>query len=70
MAELGNPPGHDWRDERAANDFAAHLLMPAAFVTQEYATQPKLSQLATRFRVSQEAMGWQAGQSVCARSWR
>jgi transcriptional regulator with XRE-family HTH domain len=58
MAELGNPPGHDWRDEREANDFAAQLLMPAALVTQEYASQPKVSRLAAKFKVSQEAMGW------------
>src|SRR3954447_5692705 len=31
-AEHGTPPGYDWRHERAANDFAAELLMPAVFL--------------------------------------
>ena len=55
-ASDGHPPGYDWRDERAANDFAAQLLMPAAWVTQRFKNARHVSGLATQFGVSQEAM--------------
>lgn len=57
-ASDGHPPGYDWRDERAANEFAAQLLMPAAWVTAEFKRTRNLAALAARFEVSQEAMGY------------
>jgi Zn-dependent peptidase ImmA (M78 family)/DNA-binding XRE family transcriptional regulator len=54
----GAPPGYSWQDERAANDFAAQVLMPAAFVSQAFAKTKSLSQLASRFDVSTQAMGF------------
>jgi Zn-dependent peptidase ImmA (M78 family)/transcriptional regulator with XRE-family HTH domain len=58
MASHGNPPGFDWRDERAANEFAAELLMPAGLVIQEYDQSQRLATLASKFKVSREAMGF------------
>jgi transcriptional regulator with XRE-family HTH domain len=58
QATHGNPPGYNWQDERAANDFAAAALMPSAMVTSLYQQIPQLERLAKRFRVSREAMGW------------
>jgi Zn-dependent peptidase ImmA (M78 family)/transcriptional regulator with XRE-family HTH domain len=55
---LGASPGYRWQDERAANDFAAQLLMPAAFVTQAFAKTKSLGQLASEFDVSSQAMGF------------
>ncbi len=52
----GHPPDYDWRDERAANDFAAELLMPAAWVTERHATTTNLARLAKAFTVSRQAM--------------
>ena len=54
----GNPPGYNWQDERAANDFAAAALMPAPMVTELYQTIPSVERLARKFKVSREAMGW------------
>ena len=58
VASLGEPPGYNWQDERAANQFAAELLMPAALVTQSRAKDPRIEALAKKFKVSQQAMGW------------
>jgi Zn-dependent peptidase ImmA (M78 family)/DNA-binding XRE family transcriptional regulator len=58
QAAHGTPPGYNWQDERTANDFAAAALMPAAMVTESYEDDPRLNQLAKRFKVSREAMGW------------
>lgn len=57
-ASHGEPPGYKPLDERAANEFAAQLLMPASMVTQFYAEDAGLERLARRFKVSREAMGW------------
>ena len=54
----GNPPGYDWRHERAANDFAANVLMPDALVRRYYEVEPAPSALARRFRVSGLAMSY------------
>jgi Zn-dependent peptidase ImmA (M78 family)/DNA-binding XRE family transcriptional regulator len=54
----GNPPGYNWQDERAANDFAAAALMPSAMVTNFFEKDHSLQRLADRFNVSREAMGW------------
>jgi Zn-dependent peptidase ImmA (M78 family)/DNA-binding XRE family transcriptional regulator len=53
----GELPGYNWEHERAANQFAAELLMPAEMVRQDARTTA-LSRLATRYDVSQEAMGF------------
>jgi Zn-dependent peptidase ImmA (M78 family)/transcriptional regulator with XRE-family HTH domain len=54
----GDPPGYDWRHERAANSFAANLLMPAGLVRADYlANQLSIGELADRYEVSPEAMG-------------
>lgn len=55
-ASDGHPPGYDWRDERAANDFAAHLLMPAAWISERFKSPRDVPRLAGQFGVSQEAM--------------
>jgi Zn-dependent peptidase ImmA (M78 family)/DNA-binding XRE family transcriptional regulator len=53
-----DPPGYDWRQERAANAFAANLLMPAGWVRSDYIGGTKsVAQLAKRYGVSSEAMG-------------
>jgi Zn-dependent peptidase ImmA (M78 family)/transcriptional regulator with XRE-family HTH domain len=57
-AEHGNPPGHDWRHERAANDFAAELLMPTTLVHDAFERTPSISDLAELFEVSEIAMGY------------
>jgi Zn-dependent peptidase ImmA (M78 family) len=54
----GDPPGYDWRDERDANETAAQLLMPASPVIQAYDEESHLGRLASKFKVSREAMGW------------
>jgi Zn-dependent peptidase ImmA (M78 family)/DNA-binding XRE family transcriptional regulator len=53
----GELPGYDWDHERAANQFAAELLMPADHVRADVGTT-SLSRLARRYDVSQEAMGF------------
>jgi Zn-dependent peptidase ImmA (M78 family) len=54
----GDPPGYDWRHERAANTFAANLLMPAGLVRRDYVdAELDPGQLATRYNASAEAMG-------------
>jgi Zn-dependent peptidase ImmA (M78 family)/transcriptional regulator with XRE-family HTH domain len=50
--------GHDYRAERAANEFAAELLMPQRFVHAEFAQLWEPATLATRFEVSELAMGY------------
>ncbi len=54
----GNPPGFDWRAERAANDFAADLLMPRRFIAAEFQQSQDPAKLAARFDVSEIAMGY------------
>jgi Zn-dependent peptidase ImmA (M78 family)/DNA-binding XRE family transcriptional regulator len=53
----GEAPGYDWEHERAANQFAAELLMPAEMVKKDARTT-SLPRLARRYDVSQEAMGF------------
>lgn len=57
-AEHGDPPGYDWQSERAANQFAANLLMPSTLVHEAYAEDDSTVQLAHRFKVSELAMGY------------
>jgi Zn-dependent peptidase ImmA (M78 family)/DNA-binding XRE family transcriptional regulator len=53
----GPPPGFDWRAERAANAFAADLLMPRRLMAAAYEQTQNPVALASRFKVSQVAMG-------------
>lgn len=53
----GDPPGYDWQKERAANTFAAELLMPADWV-QADSKAFSVSRLATRYKVSEAAMAY------------
>jgi Zn-dependent peptidase ImmA (M78 family)/plasmid maintenance system antidote protein VapI len=54
----GDPPDFDWRHERAANTFAANLLMPAGWVRSDFVDRGlRVVKLARRYQVSQEAMG-------------
>lgn len=57
-SEDGNPPGYNWRHERAANDFAAALLMSASLITRAHKDVPAVSGLAATFGVSELAMGF------------
>ena len=57
-AEHGDPPGYDWQSERAANQFAANLLMPSTLVQEAYAEDDSTAPLAHRFKVSESAMGY------------
>ncbi|MEY9861544.1 Zn-dependent peptidase ImmA (M78 family)/transcriptional regulator with XRE-family HTH domain [Catenulispora sp. GAS73] len=52
----GNHPEYDWRAERAANDFAANLLMPATMVREAFVQTREVSELARTFKVSPGAM--------------
>jgi Zn-dependent peptidase ImmA (M78 family) len=54
----GVPPDYDWRHERAANEFAAALLMPAVLLQTdiERAGRPTAAKLAERYDVSEQAM--------------
>ena len=51
------PPGFDWRAERAANDFAADVLMPRRLMSAAFQHWQDPIELASRFEVSQVAMG-------------
>jgi transcriptional regulator with XRE-family HTH domain len=54
----GGHPTYDWRAERAANEFAASLLMPASMVRRAAATITDVATLASQFKVSPAAMGF------------
>jgi Zn-dependent peptidase ImmA (M78 family) len=54
----GSPPGFDWRAERAANDFAADLLMPRRLIAAEFQQSQDPTKPAARFHVSEIAMGY------------
>jgi transcriptional regulator with XRE-family HTH domain len=56
--EDGNAPFHDWQLEREANDFAAHLLMPATVVRERFKRSSSVPELAADFGVSELAMGY------------
>jgi Zn-dependent peptidase ImmA (M78 family)/DNA-binding XRE family transcriptional regulator len=51
------PPGFDHRAERAANDFAADLLMPRRLMSAAFEQSQDPVVLAEQFNVSQVAMG-------------
>jgi Zn-dependent peptidase ImmA (M78 family)/DNA-binding XRE family transcriptional regulator len=54
----GEHPGYNWRAERAANEFAANLLMPASMIRRASAETTDVSALASQFKVSPAAMGF------------
>jgi len=56
--EFGNPPGYNWRHERAANEFSAALIMPRKMVELAFQKTPSGSALAEEFDVSEMAMGF------------
>ena len=53
-----DPPGYDWRRERQANEFAANVLMPAAWVRERFLAGRSVPQLLSDFDVSPIAMGY------------
>lgn len=55
-AEVGTGPNFDYQLERAANDFAANVLMPATHVSKRYAEEPSIRRLAEEFEVNPIAM--------------
>lgn len=57
-ASEGSPPNYNWRHERAANDFAASLLMPDELIRErvENAVRVTTAGLAKAFGVSAQAM--------------
>jgi transcriptional regulator with XRE-family HTH domain len=54
----GEHPDYNWRAERAANEFAANLLMPASMIRRASAETTDVSGLASQFKVSPAAMGF------------
>lgn len=52
----GEHPGYDWRAERAANEFAANLLMPSWMVRRAFDQASNVKALASQFNVSPAAM--------------
>lgn len=54
----GFPPEYNWRQERAANDFGASLLMPAPLLKEDVASSvsPNSQVLARKYSVSVQAM--------------
>jgi Zn-dependent peptidase ImmA (M78 family) len=54
----GHQPGYDYRSERAANDFAAELLMPRRILAREFKLDDRTPILANAFEVSEIAMGY------------
>jgi transcriptional regulator with XRE-family HTH domain len=54
----GDSPGYNWQHERAANEFAANLLMPAELVRREADRVRDIDELAAAFDVSRQAMAF------------
>ncbi len=54
----GDLPGNDYQSERAANEFAAELLMPRRLVVPRFDANPDPPALAGEFVVSEIAMGY------------
>lgn len=54
----GSPPDYDFASERAANEFAAELLMPRRLLARAFEETPNPPSLARRFEVSEIAMGY------------
>lgn len=56
----GDPPNYSWQKERAANEFAAELLMPAGSVRAD-ASRFSIGRLARHYKVSEAAMAFRLG---------
>ncbi len=54
----GDSPGYNWRHERAANEFASNLLMPADMVRSAASRTRDVERLARVFDVSRQAMAF------------
>jgi Zn-dependent peptidase ImmA (M78 family)/DNA-binding XRE family transcriptional regulator len=54
----GDAPGYNWQYERAANEFAANLLMPAEPVREAADSITDINELAAAFDVSRQAMAF------------
>ena len=54
----GTTPGFDWRAERAANEFAAEILMPRKMISRAVENSSEPAALAELFEVSELAMGY------------
>jgi Zn-dependent peptidase ImmA (M78 family)/DNA-binding XRE family transcriptional regulator len=54
----GDAPGYNWQHERAANEFAANLLMPADMVRRASDRTSNVDKLAAAFDVSRQAMAF------------
>jgi Zn-dependent peptidase ImmA (M78 family)/DNA-binding XRE family transcriptional regulator len=54
----GDAPGYNWQHERAANEFAANLLMPADVVRRIADRVSDIEELAAAFDVSRQAMAF------------
>ena len=54
----GDAPGYNWQHERAANEFAANLLMPAELVRRVTDRIRDIDELAAAFDVSRQAMAF------------
>jgi Zn-dependent peptidase ImmA (M78 family) len=54
----GTSPEHNYRLERAANEFAADLLMPRRLLAGAFEANSSTSALASMFEVSDIAMGY------------
>ena len=54
----GEAPGYNWRHERAANEFAANLLMPADLVNLHFQRASSVLALSELFDVSRAAIGF------------
>ncbi len=54
----GAQPAQDYRLERAANEFAADLLMPRKLLAEANAAERSTAELASQFEVSEIAMGY------------
>lgn len=54
----GDAPGYNWQHERAANEFAANLLMPADLTRREAERTHNIEKLAVMFGVSRQAMAF------------
>jgi Zn-dependent peptidase ImmA (M78 family) len=57
-SDEGRPPDFDWHAERAANDFAAELLMPRRLMSEAFRHSQDPSELAEQFGVSRLAIGY------------
>ena len=54
----GDAPGYNWQHERAANEFAANILMPADMVRRVADHISDVEDLAAAFDVSRQAMAF------------